>query len=232
VVAYLIELYGDEVGLLPAMHYRWSFDESVAKVCVDFSTPGGIEGSGNKFADRMKGTLPLLGITPETAPAIEAHTRDLLDGLSNHFREHRFLLGDAMSLADCGLMAPMYGHLFRDAVPERLLYSTAFAVCAWIERTNRPPRDQNGWLADDTIAPTLVAVLRTMAEGVPMVLASVQATDEWAREHAKPGEAVPKDVSDAGDTSGRAREFVSRPCSVHSLVSLTTMRERSAPADG
>jgi len=85
----------------------------------------------------------------------------------------------------------MYGHLFRDAVPERLLYSTAFPVCAWIERTNRPPRDQKGWLDGDAIAPTLTAVLRIMAEGVPMLLASVQATDQWAGEHAEPGEVVP-----------------------------------------
>ncbi len=35
IVAYLIELYGDEMGILPAMHYRWSFEESVAKVGYD-----------------------------------------------------------------------------------------------------------------------------------------------------------------------------------------------------
>ncbi len=28
IAAYLIELYGDELGVLPAMHYRWSFPES------------------------------------------------------------------------------------------------------------------------------------------------------------------------------------------------------------
>jgi len=37
IVAYLIELYGDEMGILPAMHYRWSFEESIAKVSIDFS---------------------------------------------------------------------------------------------------------------------------------------------------------------------------------------------------
>lgn len=192
VVAYIVELYGDEMGILPAMHYRWSFDESVAKVSVDFSAPTGKPGSGDVFASRMKGTLPLLGITPETAPAIEAHTRELLDRLCAHFREHRYLLGDAMSLADCGLMGPFYGHLYRDAVPERLLYQSAFEVCAWIERTNRPPRDQAGWLGDDAIAATLLPVLRTMADAVPMVVASVEATDEWAADHAQPGEKIPQ----------------------------------------
>ncbi len=190
IVAYLIELYGDEMGILPAMHYRWSFEESIAKVGIDFSTPTGDEDGGGKFAGRMKGTLPMLGITEETVPAIEAHTLELLEHLSAHFREHRYLLGDAMSLADCGLMGPFYGHLFRDAVPERLLYQTAFHVCAWIERTNRPPRDQAGWQEDDALPETLMPVLRTMADAVPMVVASIEATDAWAAENAKAGEAV------------------------------------------
>lgn len=191
VVGYLIEIYGDEMGLLPGMHYRWSFDESVKKVVVDFSAPAGKPGRGAKFAEKMSSTLPGIGITPETTPSIEAHTRDLLDALSAHFDAHRFLLGDAMSLADCGLMGPFYGHLFRDAVPERLLYETAFHVCAWIERMNRPPMDQTGWLPDDALADTLVPVLRTMADGVPMVLASVEETSRWAAENAKAGETPP-----------------------------------------
>jgi glutathione S-transferase len=188
IVAYLIELYGDEMGILSAMHYRWSFEESVDKVGIDFSVPTGDESGGKKFATRMSGTLPFLGITPESAPAIEAHTRELLDHLSAHFREHRFLLGDSMSLADCGLMGPFYGHLYRDAVPQRILYQTAFHVCAWIERMNRPPRDQAGWLEADAISETLVPVLRTMADAVPMVVASVKATDAWADEHANTGD--------------------------------------------
>ncbi|MCP5041029.1 MAG: glutathione S-transferase family protein [bacterium] len=192
VVAYLIELYGDEMGILPAMHYRWSFDESIAKIGVDFATPTSNEAGGAKFAQRMKGTLPMLGITAETIPAIEAHTRELLDHLSAHFRAHRYLLGDAMSLADCGLMGPFYGHLFRDAVPQRLLYATAFHVCAWIERVNRPPRSQGGWLAADPLPETLEPVLQTMAEAVPMVVASIETTDAWAAENAKPGEPVPR----------------------------------------
>lgn len=192
IVAYLIELYGDEIGILPAMHYRWSFEESIRKVGVDFSTPTRNAAGGRKFAARMAGALPVLGITPDTVPAIEAHTRELLDRLSTHFEAHRYLLGDALSLADCGLMGPFYGHLFRDAVPEKLLYETAFHVCAWIERSNRPPVDQSGWLADDALAETLMPVLRTMADGVPMLVAAVEAIDAWAAEHATADEPIPR----------------------------------------
>jgi glutathione S-transferase len=188
-VAYLIELYGDEVGILPAMHYRWSFPESVAKVRADFAASSGdLERSG-RFADRMAGALPMLGITPETIPVIEAHTRELLEALCAHFEAHAFLLGDRMSLADCGLMGPLYGHLYRDAAPGRLLRETAVRVCAWIERMGRPdPERQTGWLDDDALAPTLVEVLRVMADGVPMLVDTARAINAWADENARPGE--------------------------------------------
>ena len=69
-----------------------------------------------------------------------------------------------------------------------MLYRTAFHVCARIERTNRPPRDQAGWLQRDSLAPALLPVLRAMADAVPMVVASIGATDVWAAEDAKAGE--------------------------------------------
>jgi len=180
IVAYLIELYGDEIGLLPAMHYRWSFEESARKARVDFALGSGNLAAAGQFADRMAQGKNLLGVSDATAPAIEAHLRELLAALCTHFEAHRFLLGDSMSLADCGLMGPLYGHLFRDAVPQRLLLETAFRVCCWIERMNRPPLDQKGWLPDDALAETLKPVLRVMADGVPMLLDAVRQIDAWA----------------------------------------------------
>ncbi len=190
VAAYLIELYGDEIGILPGMHYRWSFPESTRKARVDFALGSGNREAANQFADRMATNGNILGVTEATAPAIEAHLRELLDALCAHFEAHRFLLGDAMSLADCGLMGPFYGHLFRDAVPERLLLDTAFRVCCWIERMNRPPLEQKGWLADDALAETLRPVLRVMADGVPLLVDAVASIDAWI--DANPGVAPPR----------------------------------------
>ncbi len=209
IAAYLIELYGDELGLLPAMHYRWSFPESVAKVRLDFATTSGdLERSG-RFAERMARSLPMLGVTPETIPAIEAHTRELLDALSAHFSEHAFVFGDRMSLADCGLMGPFYGHLYRDAVPSKLLRETAFQVCVWIERMNRPdPEQQTGWLPDDALAPTLLRVLGVMADGVPMLLDAVGAIEAWANTHAKPG-ATPERAVGLHETTYRGARLKS-----------------------
>jgi glutathione S-transferase len=56
IVAYLIELYSDEVAGLPAMHYRWSFEESVRKVRADFAAnTGNLEACGS-FSTRSRPT--------------------------------------------------------------------------------------------------------------------------------------------------------------------------------
>ena len=72
VVAYLIELYGDEVGLLPGMHYRWSFEESEKKARVDFALGSGNRDVANQFADRMAMGKNMLGVSDATAPAIDS----------------------------------------------------------------------------------------------------------------------------------------------------------------
>ncbi len=193
VIAYLVELYSDEIALLPGMHYRWAFEESIHKARIDFGFASGRADAGHRFADRMSGSLPFLGVTKESGPAIEAHLAELMEILCRHFDEHRFLLGDAMSLADCALMGPFYGHLFRDAAPRVVLYETAFRVCCWIERMNRPPTDQTQWLAGDAIAPTLREALGVMADGVPMLVSAVAAIEDWADENAS-DEAAPRAI--------------------------------------
>lgn len=182
VAAYVVELYADEFMLLPAMHYRWSFPESVAKARADFVAMSPEPEAAARFADRMQGTLPFLGISAATAPAIEAHLRELLDALSAHFAVHPYLLGERMSLADCALMGPLYAHLYLDAVPGRLLREAAPAVGRWIERMNHPDPDARGaWLPDDALAPTFAAILRLIGrDAVPLVLAGARAFDAWA----------------------------------------------------
>lgn len=182
VVAYLWELYADEFMLLPAMHYRWDFPESERRVRGDFFVATGDAKAASDFADRMKGMLPFLGVTPETASVIEGHTRELLELLSNHFTEHGYLLGDRMSLADCALMGPLYAHLYLDAAPGLLLRETAPRVCLWIQRMNHPEPDAPGaWLPADALAPTQRPLLALIGrDAAPLVLDTVRAFETWA----------------------------------------------------
>lgn len=182
VLAYLIELYADEFLILPGLHYRWSFPESVTKARADFAATNGDVVMANKFADRISGMLPFVGITADTIPAIEAHTYDLLDGLSAHFERYPYLLGGRPSLADCAVMGPFYAHLYLDAVPSRLLRERAPRVCHWIQRMNCPDPDERGeWAAPNELAPTLEPLLRLIgADAVPLLLDNLRAFEQWA----------------------------------------------------
>jgi glutathione S-transferase len=191
---YLIELYADEFLILPGLHYRWSFPESETKARADFAATNGSVEMANRFADAIKMFVPMIGVLPETAPVIEAHTRTLLDLLSAHLGSHAYLLGDRPSLGDCALMGPLYPHLYLDAVPSRLLRSTAPRVCHWIERMNHPDPDGFGeWLADDALAPTLRALLAVVGrDAVPVILDSVRAFEAWADAHGDTTDELPR----------------------------------------
>ena len=111
VAAFLWELYADEFMILPAMHYRWDFADSIAKARADFAATNGDPVAANKFADRMSGVLPGIGVVPATVPAIEAHLAELLDDLERHFAMHPYLLGGRPSIADCALIGTLLDRL-------------------------------------------------------------------------------------------------------------------------
>jgi glutathione S-transferase len=182
IAAHLVELYVDEFALLPAMHYRWGSELGERSARARFSAMVGSVELGNRAADRMAAARLALGATDETAPAIEAHTRELLDALSAHFDSHDYLLGARMSFADCALMGPIYGHFFNDLVSRALLLESAIPVVGWIERCNYPDPDSDAsWQADDAVAQSLLEVLRVMGrDAAPMILDGLRAFEKWA----------------------------------------------------
>jgi len=190
VVAYLWELYADEFMILPAMHYRWGFADSIAKARADFASTSGDPTTAGSFADRMSGVLPGIGVVPDTVPAIESHLAELLEDLERHLAEHRYLLGGKPSLADCALMGPMYAHLYLDAAPSRLLRERAPRTCHWIERMNHPdPDDMGEWLPDDALSGAVRSMLARVARDAgPYVLDTVRAFEDWA--DARPADAT------------------------------------------
>jgi glutathione S-transferase len=197
VAAYLFELYADEFGVLPAMHYRWSFPESVRKARADFAAATGDPEGAGRFADRMKGSIAALGVVPASIAGIEAHLSELLDALSAHLAGQPFLLGSRLSLADCALLGPFYAHLYLDAVPGLLLRERAPRVCHWIERMNHPdPTAPGAWLSGDALAPTLRPLLELVGrDAIPLLLDNARAFEAWADE-SRPGGAaeIPRGV--------------------------------------
>ena len=195
VTAYLWELYCDEFMIIPALHYRWSFEESERKARADFAAFNGSREMTDGFADSIKAfTRGPCGVNDLSAPAIEAHVADLLARLEAHFAEQPFLLGARPSLADCSLMGPMYAHLYQDAVPGRLLRERAPRTCHWIERMNRPDTRAYGeWVGGDALAPTMRPLLELIGrDAVPVILDTVRDLEAWADRNAKAGEEPPR----------------------------------------
>jgi len=190
--ALLLELYGDEWLLIPAMHYRWNFPETNLPFVYDEF--GGMafpwfpkfirRALGKRIGARFQSFVPRLGITDATRPAIENSYEALLDELNTHFNTHAFLLGGRPSIGDFGMIGPMYAHLYRDPYPGRLMRDRAPNVAAWVERMVSPEPVDGEFLPEDEIPETLWPVLQRMArEQVPVLIDTEWKLGEWRREH-------------------------------------------------
>jgi hypothetical protein len=133
------------------------------------------------------------GVTAESIPAIEASYAEFLRLFDAHLASSPYLLGGRPTIADYGLIAPLYAHLARDPYPARLMQQTAHRVWRWTERMNRADQDAGEYgdvpaelFADDAVPDTLMSLLRFVAEDyLPEIRAYVQYTNDWLA--ARPG---------------------------------------------
>jgi glutathione S-transferase len=197
IVSYLVELYADEFLLIPAMHYRWSTPEGARDARDAFAASSGDVESAYRFASKMAGTLTGLGVVPETIPAIEAHVRELMDSLDAVLRDQSFLLGEQMSMGDCALMGPFYGHLFLDVVPGPILRERAPRIAFWVERMNHPdPSSFTGFRPNDALHPALREVLELIGRDAgPILLDTVADFERWADAQPAEGFDPPRAIS-------------------------------------
>jgi hypothetical protein len=179
------------------MRTRWAYPENEAELRRAFAAFSGTLDRGNAVADLMSSYLPMLGVTPATIPAIDAHTDDMLAALCRHFAEHPFVLGERLSLADCALMGPLYAHLYLDRVTRKKLFDEAIEVCMWIERCNRPvPESMGSWFGGE-YPRTLMDVLTLIGQdAAPMLAALDGAFDAWAAQNATSGMELPRGVGE------------------------------------
>ena len=184
--AHLLELFGDEWLVIPAMHYRWAHNSDFAYrefgkvVAPDLSGEEQFE-AGKKAAERFRGVVAVLGATPEMAPAIEASYEALLDELNAHFSAHDYLFGSRPSIGDFGLIGPLYAHQYRDPASGDLMKSRAPKVAEWVLRMQNPPQPKSGeFLPDDEIPETLLPILRRMmSEQGPCLADLVKQLAAW-----------------------------------------------------
>ncbi len=198
-VALMLEHYGDEWLVIPAMHYRWSYlDQQRDFVLGEFGAMSAPEASrdeqialGEKTSAPFRGSIPMLGVNEDTVAAIELEWHTLMAQLDAHFAEHPFLLGSRPSIGDFGLMGPLYAHLGRDPVPRALMEEKAPRVYDWVCRMNAPTASPGEFLPDDEVPETLLPILETLCRDfLPDVLDVVAQNAAFIA--SKPGEKIPR----------------------------------------
>ena len=144
----ILELFGDEGLLRPAMHYRWNFpQETDGFITHGFGgwqgpdAPEEAKAQIQKTMGKFSGFLPALGVTPETIPEVERSFGELLDILEAHFVRTPYLFGGAPTIGDYGMTCSLYAHLGRDPVPSSLMKNQAPSLYRWTERMNAPHAD-------------------------------------------------------------------------------------------
>lgn len=195
VVTWLVGAFGSEAMLPVAMHYRWSYRaEQEEFLRTEFGRPlyngpdrAARRAAGAQLMGYFNSFLPALGVLPETIPTVEAAYLELLEALDAHFQQHPYVLGGRPSIADFGLMAPLYAHLARDPVPSTLMKNVAPNVYRWTERMNLAaiadgefPATAEEYPAGDAIPESLEPVLRLVFQDWgPELAANAALYNDW-----------------------------------------------------
>ena len=202
-VAILLELFGDEWLLIPAMHYRWHYiADNGAELFPQWGrivapwAPRPIRAVlGKRLSKPFANMLPLLGIHPHSKDAVEASYLAVLGALDAHFAEHEFLLGSRPSIGDFGLIAPLYAHLGRDTYPKAQMQDRAPNVCRWVRRMQDGPDGDGDWLPNGKVPTSLGPLLTTQFdEQVPVLLDTAARLADWGKGQPA-GAPVPRMIS-------------------------------------
>lgn len=141
-IALLIEDYADEWLWRSAMHYRWSYraDRQYAAESL--------------YEELVKGVLPLPrfvalnrlkrrqlggfvrgdGVNKTTQFHADRTYVTALEKLQAIFAQRPFILGRTPTIADFGMMAPMFRHFSQDPTPAEIMRVRAPAVYEWVAR--------------------------------------------------------------------------------------------------
>ncbi|MDP1737273.1 MAG: glutathione S-transferase family protein [Caulobacter sp.] len=136
-----VEDAADEWLWRPALYYRWAFVEDSRLMGRQL---------GRDMLSDQPGPLALRawwirarqrrmflghdGVTPLTAPQVEAVYKETLDALEPVFAARPFLFGERPVGADFGLFGPMFRHFFSDPTPAAIMRERAPNVLAWVTR--------------------------------------------------------------------------------------------------
>lgn len=192
IVSGLFDLIGAEGLLRPAMHYRWNFpQENLSFLHYHFHHAQRAhperEAKTQYMMDKMRYAAMMFGVNDKTQALVETLYTEFLLALDKHFEHYPYLLGWKPCIGDFGLLAPLFAHLGRDPKPLQMMQQQAVHVYRWVERMNRSYQDASeyytagaGYLADDEVPDTLLAVLRIIGEDLlPETRAAAETINGW-----------------------------------------------------
>lgn len=196
--AMILELFGDEWLVIPAMHYRWAYNRDFAQQEFGATShphlpPEEQFAAAEKAVGFFSGSIVGLGVNPDSVAAIEAAYEDFLAVFEAHLAGHTHLFGSRPSIADYGLLGPLYAHLLRDPRSGELMRRLAPRVARWAETCHAPQHSLTGdFLPDDRIPEGVAKLLqRFAAQQLPVLLETAQALGSWAKDQ-PPGTEVPR----------------------------------------
>ena len=203
----LLHVYADNWLLIPAMHYRWNYNEEwiyseFGRSGLPDATPQEHYKVGKARGQMFKSFVPLLGITDETIPGVEASYEAFLAEFSAHLDVHPYLFGARPSLADFAFLGPLYAHLYRDPASGEIMKRLAPKVADWTERTIAGKGGNAELVSNDAIPETLLPLMtRHMSEHLPVIEATnIQFTD-WLKT-AEAGAELPRAFGQTQFTQG------------------------------
>lgn len=173
----LIEDYADEWQWRPAMHYRLSYRESSKLLARQISEAMGrdlnipnwivrhrVENRQRKFFVEKD------GVSKQTWDHVEQAYHRLLGFLREVLKHRPFVFGDRPTLADIGLMGPLFRHYAMDPKPGIIMREEWSEVMAWVYRVwNARASQINGALVSgipDDIADFLKEIAETHLEAL------------------------------------------------------------------
>ncbi|MGJ8596137.1 glutathione S-transferase family protein [Sulfitobacter sp.] len=203
----LMQVFADQWLLLPAMHYRWNYNEDWISTEFGRSTAPDASATeqhaiGKKRGEKFRAMVPLLGIDEATIPGIESSYEQFLSEFSTHLEQHDYVFGSRPSFADFSLLGPLYAHLYRDPASREVMERVAPRVARWTERTISG-EDRDGYLiGNDTIPETLEPLFRRhSAEHLPVLAAVNTLFDQWSAT-ASSGDELPRSFGRVPFTAG------------------------------
>lgn len=170
--ALMIEDYADEWLWRPAMHYRWNYiasrnyaAQAIFEDIVEGNKPYPRFLATNIIKRRQRnGFVRGDGVNDKSWAHCDQTYLTSLDLLEAIFKKRPFLLGDTPTIADFGMMGPMFRHFGMDPYPAEIMRERAPAVYEWVARVwNAKAVDGSPKLIDDIDA-ELAALLTECCE--------------------------------------------------------------------